>query len=75
MTHETGGRTFEIGRKQNVADIYKQIAEELRAQYRLGFTPDKETASEGYHQIDLSDPKDKALSIQTRDGYYTGEAK
>ncbi|HEV2711245.1 MAG TPA: VWA domain-containing protein [Edaphobacter sp.] len=70
MTGETGGRVFEVSKKQTIADIYKQIAEELRAQYRLGFTPDKETASEGYHQIELTAPKDKKLFIQTRDGYY-----
>jgi VWFA-related protein len=63
MTSETGGRVFEVSKKQTIADIYKQIAEELRAQYRLGFTPDKETASEGYHQIELTAPKDKNLFI------------
>ncbi|WP_348267782.1 VWA domain-containing protein [Edaphobacter sp. DSM 109919] len=73
MTSETGGRVFEFSKKQTVADIYKQIAEELRAQYRLGFTPDKETASDGYHEIELTAPKDKNVFIQTRDGYYTGK--
>jgi VWFA-related protein len=74
MAEETGGRLFEVSKKDTVADIYKQIGEELRAQYRLAFTPDQAGASEGYHRIDLSltksSPKD--LSIQTRDGYYTG---
>jgi len=74
MADETGGRLFEVSKKETVADIYKQIGEELRAQYRLAFTPDKDTASAGYHKIDLSltksSPKD--LYIQTRDGYYTG---
>ncbi len=75
MATETGGRLFEVSKKEPVADIYRQIAEELRSQYRLGYTPDAETASDGYHTIDLrlkrSDAKD--LSIQTRDGYYTGK--
>lgn len=74
MADETGGRLFEVNKKDTVASIYTQIGEELRAQYRLGYSPDKETASEGYHQIDLSltkaNPKD--FIIQTRDGYYTG---
>jgi VWFA-related protein len=71
MAQETGGRLFEVTKKQSVAQIYGQIAEELRAQYRLGYTPDQATASEGYHQIDLTTHK-KDLLIQTRDGYYTG---
>ncbi|CAN5736870.1 hypothetical protein BH10ACI4_BH10ACI4_19000 [soil metagenome] len=76
MAQENGGRLFEVSKKQTTAQIYTQIAEELRAQYRLGYTPDKETASDGYHQIDLSlrdSDKQKKLTIQTRDGYYTGK--
>jgi len=75
MADETGGQLFEVSKKDTFASIYKQIGEELRAQYRLGYTPDEKTASDGYHQIDLSltksSPKD--LFIQTRDGYYTGK--
>jgi len=76
MTQETGGRLFEVSKKQTTAQIYTQIAEELRAQYRLGYTPDQTTASDGYHQIDLTlrdSDKQKKYTIQTRDGYYTGK--
>jgi VWFA-related protein len=72
MAHETGGRLFEIKKGQTVAQIYNQIAEELRAQYRLGYTPSQDAAASGYHRIDLS-LHDKGLLIQTRDGYYTGK--
>ena len=72
MAQETGGRLFEVKKSQNVAQIYNQIAEELRAQYRLGYTPTQDAASPGYHQIDLS-LHQKGLVIQTRDGYYTGK--
>jgi VWFA-related protein len=70
MAQETGGRLFEVKKNQTVAQIYTQIAEELRAQYRLGYTPSQDAASSGYHQIDLS-LHQKGLLIQTRDGYYT----
>jgi len=74
MVEETGGRLFEVGKNQTFADIYAQIAEELRAEYRLGYTPDKDTASDGYHRIIVTlakvNPKD--IYIQTRDGYYSG---
>jgi von Willebrand factor type A domain len=72
MTHETGGRFFEVKKSQNVAQIYTQIAEELRAQYRLGYTPSQDAATSGYHQIDLT-LHQKGLLLQTRDGYYTGK--
>jgi VWFA-related protein len=76
MATETGGRLFEVSKKDTVDQIYTQIAAELRAQYRLGYTPSQDTASDGYHQIDLGlkDPdKQKKYTIQTRDGYYTGK--
>ena len=76
MATETGGRLFEVTKKENVNQIYTEIAAELRAQYRLGYTPDKDTSADGYHQIDLSfkdSDKQKNLHVQTRDGYYTGK--
>ena len=72
MAEETGGRMFEVSKKQTFAQIYTQIAEELRSQYRLGYTPDQETAADGYHQVDLSTHK-KDLYVQTREGYYSGK--
>jgi hypothetical protein len=71
MAQETGGRLFEAKKNQDFAHIFDQIAEELRAQYRLGYTPSQDAASNGYHQIDLT-VKQKGLVVQTRDGYYTG---
>jgi VWFA-related protein len=75
MADETGGGLFEVSKKETIADIYKQIGDELRAQYRLGYTPDKETSSDGYHRIDLSfsTSSPKNLFLQTRDGYYSGD--
>jgi VWFA-related protein len=72
ITRETGGRLFEVSGKQTFAAIYTEIGEELRSQYRLGYVPDKDAASEGFHHVQLTSLKDKKLSIQTRDGYYGG---
>jgi VWFA-related protein len=72
MTAETGGRMFEVSGKQTFAAIYTQIAEELRSQYRLGYTPDAASSAEGYHRVDLTLTKEKKLIVQTRDGYYGG---
>jgi VWFA-related protein len=75
IAHETGGRLFEVSRKQPVSDIYAEIGKELRAQYRLGYTPDKDASEDGYHRIDLAltDSNKKKFTVQTRDGYYTGK--
>ena len=70
MADETGGRVYEVTKKTPLAEIYRQIAEELRSQYRLGFTPNNSEA--GYHKLVVDTPKDSKLILQARDGYYTG---
>jgi VWFA-related protein len=69
VAKETGGRFFEATKKENVGDIYSSIAEELRTQYSLGYTPDKDSSPNGYHHLQLQ-VKKKDLVVQTRDGYY-----
>ncbi len=73
MADDTGGRLFEVKGKQRIAEIYDQIVEELRSQYRLAYTPDAEISGDGYHKVELKIPAQKNLKVQTRDGYYTGK--
>lgn len=70
ISQETGGRMFEVSKKEPVDKIYAQIEEELRNQYSLGYTPDRAAeAAQGYRKIQLT-TKQKDLVVQTRDGYY-----
>jgi VWFA-related protein len=69
ISKETGGRMFEVSKKETVEKIYAQIEEELRNQYSLGYTPEK-SASAGYHKIHVT-VKQKDLEAQARDGYYS----
>jgi VWFA-related protein len=71
ISKETGGRFFEVSKKETVDKIYADIEEELRNQYSLGYTPDK-NAGPGYHKITLT-TKQKELVVQARDGYYSGQ--
>jgi VWFA-related protein len=68
ISRETGGRMFEISKKQPINQIYSNIEEELRNQYSIGFTPGKADSS-GYHKIALK-TKQKDTEVQTRDGFY-----
>ena len=70
---ETGGRFFEAKKKANFDAIYKEIAEELRQQYMLGYTPDAASGGDGFHRIALVTKK-KDLYVQTRAGYYGGSS-
>ncbi len=70
ISKETGGRLFEVSKKEPVDQIYSQIQEELRNQYNLGYTPNRENATgPGYHKIQVA-AKQKNLAVQARDGYY-----
>lgn len=70
ISKETGGKLFKVSKKEAVDKIYAQIEEELRNQYSLGYTPEKDTEA-GYHKI-LVTTKEKELVVQARDGYYSG---
>lgn len=69
ISKETGGRLFEVSKKEPIEQIYSQISEELRNQYSLGYTPDRKDAGTAYRKIHLA-TKQKDLAVQARDGYY-----
>ncbi|MGB6386027.1 MAG: VWA domain-containing protein [Terriglobales bacterium] len=69
ISKETGGRFFEVTKKEPVDQIYSSIVEELRTQYTMGYTPDKESTPTGYHHVTLA-VKKKDMTVQTREGYY-----
>ena len=72
----TGGRYFEAKKKENLDEIYGQIAEELRGQYLLTYTPDVVDNEGGFHKIALKANKED-FAVVTREGYYApgGDAK
>jgi VWFA-related protein len=69
MSEETGGRMFEVGRKTTLEDIFRQIQDEMRSQYAIGYTPSKELKDGGYRRVDVR-TKQKGLRVQARKGYY-----
>jgi len=70
ISKETGGRLFEVSKKEPIDQIYSQISEELPNQYNLGYTPDRAAShASSYHKIQVA-AKPKDLIVQARDGYY-----
>jgi VWFA-related protein len=70
ISRETGGRFFEVSRRLPIGKVFEAIEEDLRNQYSLGYTPDRPESSSGdYRRIHLT-TKQKALIVQTREGYY-----
>jgi VWFA-related protein len=69
ICQETGGRLFEVSKKQPIDKIYGELQDELRNQYSLGYTPAKNNEATGYRKIALT-TKQKDLRVQARNGYY-----
>ena len=69
MSKASGGRFFEVSKKEPLDKICDAIDEELRNQYSLGYTPDKWDATPGYHKLHLT-VKQKDMTVQMRDGFY-----
>lgn len=68
ISKQTGGRLFEVSKKEPIDQIFSTIEEELRNQYSLGYTPASDVGL-GYHKIHLT-TKQRDMTVQTRAGYY-----
>ena len=71
ISQETGGQHFEVSKKEPIDKIFSSIAEDLRNQYSIGYSPPADDGI-GYHKIQLA-AKQKDLTVQARDGYYAGQ--
>jgi len=69
MAQTSGGRFFEVSKKETLDKIYADLDEELHNQYVLGYSPGKDDATTGYHKLHLT-VKQKDTQVQTRDGFY-----
>jgi VWFA-related protein len=68
IAHETGGAYFDVSGKMSLSRIYDRIEEDLRNQYSLGYTPQDTGA--GFRRLKVT-TKQKALVVQTREGFYS----
>jgi VWFA-related protein len=67
ISRETGGRFFEVSKKQPIGKVFAAIEEDLRHQYSIGYT--STSAAPGYRHIHV-EAKQKGLIVQAREGYY-----
>ncbi|MGH9670612.1 MAG: VWA domain-containing protein [Terriglobales bacterium] len=69
LTAETGGRVINVGSKpEKLKEAFDQIANELRSQYNLGYTPTNPQRDGGFRKIEIK--SHKGYKIQARRGYY-----
>src|ERR1700722_8727968 len=66
-----GGREFIVGHDGPIRKIYEAIEDDLRSQYRIGFTPSS-AKPHSFHKLDLR-ATDPTLTVQSRTAYSTPE--
>ena len=69
LSRETGGRSFFPDSILELADIYKQIAEELSSQYTLGYTSHNQNRNGEFRQVVVQANRLNATT-RTKRGYY-----
>jgi VWFA-related protein len=75
MAGETGGRVIEVGNKmEKLKGAFDQIAQELRSQYNIGYTPINSKLDGSFRKVEIR-AKDKGFKIQSRNGYYAMPAR
>jgi VWFA-related protein len=69
LSEETGGRVFKVDRKHSLNDIFKEIQDEMRRQYSIGYTPTNDTKDGTFRKLEIK-MASKDLKAQARKGYY-----
>ncbi len=69
MSDETGGHMYRVDRKHTLDEVFKELQEEMRSQYAIGYTPVNDAKDGSYRKIDIK-LSSKDLKAQARKGYY-----
>jgi VWFA-related protein len=69
MSDETGGHMYKVDRRHTLDEVFKELQEEMRSQYAIGYTPTNEVKDGSYRKLDLK-TSNKDYKVQARKGYY-----
>jgi VWFA-related protein len=72
IASRTGGHAYEAKHTGDLEPIYKLIAEELRNQYLLTYTPDKTDNDGGFHKVAVT-ANNKDWTVSAPEGFYAPE--
>ncbi len=69
LSDPTGGRVYRIDRSLTLDKAFKELQEEMRSQYAIGYTPTNEVKDGSYRKLDIK-TSNKDFKVQARKGYY-----
>ena len=67
LAEQTGGRMITVNNPNKLGEAFKQISNELRSQYSIGYSPSDPRHDGSFRKIEI---KAKDLKVQARKGYY-----
>lgn len=70
MSSQSGGKAFVAEKVEDLEAVFRQIADELQAQYLFGYYSTDERADGGFRRITVRVPKEPDLRVRARQGYY-----
>lgn len=68
LTEQTGGRTIQVNRPDKIGEAFTQIANELRSQYSLGYSPENDKRDGTFRNIEVKSKS--GYKVRARKGYY-----
>ena len=69
MSEETGGHVYKVDRRHTLEEVFKELQEEMRSQYSIGYTPTNDAKDGSYRRLEVR-MANKDLKAQARKGYY-----
>jgi VWFA-related protein len=68
MTEQTGGRVITVNKPDKLSKAFKEISDELRSQYSIGYTPSNSKHDGSFRKVEVKSKE--GYKIQARKGYY-----
>ncbi len=69
MSEETGGHVFTVDNKHPLSEIFRQIQEELRNQYSIGYSSTNTKRDGTFRHLEIK-TNNSDYRVQARNGYY-----
>ncbi len=72
MSEDTGGHVFHIDRKNPLQQAFRELQDEMRSQYAIGYTPTNATKDGTFRRIEIK-TNNKDFKVQARKGYFASK--
>lgn len=70
LSGQTGGRVIRVDKPEKTAQAFQELADELRTQYLLGYSPTNSRRDGAFRKIEVKIRRGDGYKVQARRGYY-----